>query len=132
MPSREFFDVRMRGFRARADVETETAALDARTAPLPGESVSLAAAAGRALAEPVVSPVDVPAFDRAAMDGFAVRGGDTRGASPSDSIPLALVGASLPARPFVGTVGPGQAVRIMTGAPVPAGADAVLVAEAAR
>jgi molybdopterin molybdotransferase len=121
----------MRGFGERADVETVLTLLDARTSPLSAESVPLLEAAGRVLAAPVVSAVDVPGFPRSAMDGFAVRAEDTRGAA--DNFPsLAVVGEALPARPFAGTVGPGQAVRIMTGAPIPAGADAVLMAEFAQ
>jgi molybdopterin molybdotransferase len=80
----------------------------------------------------VVTAVDVPAFARAAMDGFAVRAEDLRGATTDHPISLAVMGEALPARPFAGTVGPGQAVRIMTGAPIPAGADAVLMAEFAQ
>src|SRR5262245_40987852 len=127
-----FFDVRMRGFRDRADVEVVLALLDSRTTALSGEVVELHAAAGRVLAAAVVSPVDVPGFPRAAMDGFAVRAEDTFGADAYNPLPLTLVGEALPARPFAGTVAPGQAVRIMTGAPLPAGADAVLVAEVAQ
>ena len=127
-----FFDVRMRGFRDRAEVDAVLRLLDARTAPLPGEPVPLRDAAGRVLAAPVVAAVDVPGFARAAMDGFAVRAEDTFGADAYNPLPLALVGEALPAQPFAGTVGPGQAVRIMTGAPIPAGADAVLMAEVAR
>ena len=74
------------------------------------------------LAESVVSAVNVPAFARSAMDGFAVRSADVPGY-------LRLIGESLPARPFAGTVLAGQAVQIMTGAPLPAGADAVVMAE---
>jgi molybdopterin molybdotransferase len=122
---RPFTDVRATGFRDRAAVADVLALFDARTAPLPAEDVSVVAAAGRVLAAAVVSPVDVPGFARAAMDGFAVRAADAAG-------PLAVVGEALPARPFGGTVGPGEAVRIATGAPVPAGADAVLVVEAAE
>jgi molybdopterin molybdotransferase len=66
------------------------------------------------------------------MDGFAVRAEDTFGADAHNPLPLALVGESLPAKPFPGAVRPGQAVRVMTGAPVPAGADAVLMAEVAE
>jgi molybdopterin molybdotransferase len=76
--------------------------------------------------------VDVPGFARAAMDGFAVRAADTTGATVDHPCMLALLGQALPVRPFAGTVGPGQAVRVMTGAPVPAGADAVLMAEFAQ
>jgi molybdopterin molybdotransferase len=127
-----FFDVRMKGFRDRAEVADVLALLDARAATLPGEGAALAHLPDRVLAVEVVSPVDVPGFARAAMDGFAVRGEDTFGADAYNPLPLALVGESRPARPFAGTVGPGQAVRIMTGAPMPAGADAVLVAEVAQ
>jgi molybdopterin molybdotransferase len=74
----------------------------------------------------------VPGFDRAAMDGFALRGEETFGAGPYNPLEFTVVGETLPGRPFAGTVGPGQAVRIMTGAPLPAGADAVLQAEAAE
>ena len=122
-----FFDVRMRGFRERADADAVARLLDDRTRPLPAEFVPLADAAGRVLAEAVVAAADVPGFDRAAMDGFAVRAADTAAAP----VALRLVGESLPARPFAGTVGEGEAVRIMTGAPLPAGADAVLMAEVA-
>ena len=125
--SRPFDDVRMRGFRERMAVDAVLRLLEDRTAVLPGEPVPLAACAGRVLAGPVVSAVDVPAFDRAAMDGYAVRAADTGGVP----IALTLVGESRPARPFDGVVQPGQAVRIMTGAPIPPGADAVLRVEVA-
>lgn len=127
-----FFDVRMRGFRDRAEVEAVLRLLDDRTAALPGELVPLGECAGRVLAASVVAAVNVPGFTRAAMDGFAVRAEDTFGADAYNPLSLRLVGESLPARPFAGTVEAGQAVRIMTGAPIPAGADAVLMAEAAE
>jgi molybdopterin molybdotransferase len=66
------------------------------------------------------------------MDGYAVRGEDTFGASSYDPIALELLGQALPGRPFEGTLAKGQAVRIMTGGPVPAGADAVVMAEVCR
>src|SRR5574340_233071 len=126
-------DVRMSGFARRTTVEDALRWLDAQiVAPLPSEGVPLAEAAGRALAHEVTSPVNVPAFDRAMMDGFAVNAPDCLGASPYNRLELALLGESLPGRGFVGQVGPGQAVRIMTGAPMPAGADAVLPAEVAE
>ena len=131
-PQPPFFDVRMRGFRDRAEVADVLALLDARAATLPSESVALLQLADRVLAEEVASPADVPGFARAAMDGFAVRGEDTFGADAYNPLPLSLVGEARPAKPFAGAVGPGQAVRIMTGAPLPAGADAVLVAEVAQ
>lgn len=121
--SEVFQDVRMKGFGSKTPVTDVLGLLDARTNQLDSESVSIAEAAGRVLAEDVASQVDVPSFRRAAMDGYAVRA--------ADSGPLSIIGESLPARPFAGTLGAGQAVRIMTGAPMPHGADAVLKAETA-
>ncbi|MHB1034300.1 MAG: molybdopterin molybdotransferase MoeA [Pirellulales bacterium] len=122
-------DVRMRGFARRVTVEAAIAWVDAQTATLPPETVGLFEAAGRVLAAPVTSTVDVPGFDRAMMDGFAVLAADTQGASAYQRMPLAILGEALPGRPFAGRVAAGQAVRIMTGTPMPAGADAVLPAE---
>jgi molybdopterin molybdotransferase len=84
---------------------------------------------GRVLAEDVVADVDVPGFDRSAMDGYAVRGEDTFGASAYDPISLTVRGEALPGAPYGGRVEQGSAVRVMTGAPIPAGADAVVMAE---
>jgi molybdopterin molybdotransferase len=81
------------------------------------------------LAEDVAAALDVPGFRRAAMDGFAVRGEDTFGASSYEPVTLALVGEALPGHPFRGRVADGQAVRVMTGAPLPEGCDAVVMAE---
>src|SRR6185436_18707461 len=86
-------------------------------------------AAGRVLAAAVVSGVDVPGFDRATMDGYAVKAESTEGATSYNRLPLVVVGDSLPGHPFQGSVGIGQGVRIMTGAPLPPGSDAVLPAE---
>ncbi len=124
-------DVRMRGFARRSTVAESLVWLDGQTRPMPDESVGLAEAAGRVLARDVASGVSVPHFVRALMDGFAVRAADTRGASPEIPRPLEVLGDAMPGRPFAGRVGPGQAVRIMTGAPLPDGADAVLPAEMA-
>ncbi|MBX9624410.1 MAG: molybdopterin molybdotransferase MoeA, partial [Gemmataceae bacterium] len=122
----------MKGFRDRAEVADVLRLLADRTATLAGELVPLSAAAGRVLAEPVVAAASVPGFARAAMDGFAVRAADTFGADAQNPLPLAVIGECRPAKPFAGTVQPGEAVRIMTGSPIPAGADAVLMAEVAR
>jgi molybdopterin molybdotransferase len=84
------------------------------------------------LAEDVIAEVAVPGFDRAAMDGYALRGSETFGANSYNPLELEVVGVSLPGMPFAGRLGPNQAVRIMTGAPIPSGADAVLQAEAAE
>ena len=122
-------DVRMRGFAHRQTVAAALAWLDAQLQPLGAEVVSLWSAAGRVLATAVVSDVDVPGFDRATMDGYAVIAGSTEGASPYSRLPLTVIGESMPGCPFAGSVSAGEAVRIMTGAPVPRGADAVLPAE---
>jgi molybdopterin molybdotransferase len=122
----------MRGFQDRTEVADAQAILSARLAALAAEAVSLPDAAGRVLAEDVIADVAVPPFDRAAMDGYALRGDDTFGAGPYNPLELAVVGEALPGRPFAGEVGRGSAVRIMTGAPIPPGADAVLQAEAAE
>jgi len=119
----------MRGFAQRVDVEHVLDLLREHTVALPPETVELHDAAGRVLAELVRADVDVPGFDRSAMDGYAVRGEETFGASDYAPISFRLVGDSYPGRPFAGELGSGEAVRIMTGAPVPAGADAVVMAE---
>jgi molybdopterin molybdotransferase len=122
-------DVRMRGFAERADVDEVDAWLASRARALPPQAVPLLECAGRVLAEDIIASVAVPGFPRSAMDGYAVRGEDTFGASEYDPISLSLQGLSLPGAPFEGRVGARQAVRIMTGAPVPDGADAVVMAE---
>jgi molybdopterin molybdotransferase len=119
----------MQGFAERADVEEVEAYLQGAARPLPAEPVALLDAVGRVLAEPVESAFNVPGFARSAMDGYALRGEDSFGASDFDPIGLELLGSSLPGAPFSGRVRPGTAVRIMTGAPVPEGADAVVMAE---
>jgi molybdopterin molybdotransferase len=122
-------DVRMRGFAQRHTVAQAIAWLDAQIRSLGTEHVPLREASGRVLAERVVSGVDVPGFDRATMDGYAVFAESTDGASSYNHIPLQVIGDALPGRPFDGTVASGHAVRIMTGAPMPPGSNAVLPAE---
>lgn len=92
---------------------------------LPAEHVSLAEAAGRVLAGPLQALRTQPPFDSSAMDGYAVRAADV------ERVPavLTVIGESAAGRRFSGTVGPGEAVRIFTGAPVPEGADAILIQE---
>ena len=122
-------DVRMRGFARRHTVDAALAWLDAQLHPLPDEVAPLRLCAGRVLSAPIVSQVDVPGFDRATMDGYAVLAESTEGAAAYNRRPLLVVGDALPGRAFDGVVGPGQAVRIMTGAPMPSGSNAVLPAE---
>lgn len=127
--SRGADDVRMRGFAQRHTVDAALAWLDAQLQPLPSELVPLRKAAGRVLAASVVSDVDVPGFDRATMDGYAVVADSTEGATAYTRLPLTVIGDSMPGSPFDGSVSAGEAVRVMTGAPMPRGADAVLPAE---
>ncbi len=119
----------MRGFAERADVEEVEAFLREHARALESEPVDLLDCAGRVLAGEVAAGVAVPGFRRAAMDGYAVRGEDTFGASSYEPVPLRILGETLPGSAFAGEVGAGQAVRVMTGAPVPEGADAVVKAE---
>ncbi len=122
-------DVRMRGFAERADVTDVESFLRAEASTLSAEAVDLLDCTGRVLAEDVSSEVNVPGFPRSAMDGYAIRGEESFGASESAPISFELIGTSLPGAAFGGTLGESQAVRIMTGAPLPEGADAVVMAE---
>jgi molybdopterin molybdotransferase len=93
--------------------------------PTAPETVSLWAARGRVLAQPLAALLTQPPFDASAMDGYAVRAADVA------SVPatLTVIGAAAAGHPFAGRVGSGEAVRISTGAPVPAGADAIVIQE---
>jgi molybdopterin molybdotransferase len=122
-------DVRMQGFSSRHTVHDALSWLDAQLQTLDAETVPLAAAAGRVLATAVISNIDVPGFDRATMDGYAVVADSTEGATPYNRVPLKVVGDAMPGSPFAGTITHGEAVRIMTGAPMPPGSNAVLPAE---
>lgn len=94
--------------------------------PLPMERRSLGDALGLILAVDVIAGSHVPAFPNAAMDGFAVRAADTASATPLQPILLRVVAEAAAGYLSAATVGPGTAVRIMTGAPIPDGADAVV------
>lgn len=93
------------------------------------ESVPLRAALGRVLAQDVISHINVPAHDNSAMDGYALRGADL--ASDADTV-LRVIGSGFAGNEFRGQAGPGEAVRIMTGAVMPAGLDTVVPQELAR
>ncbi len=97
--------------------------------PVSTETRPLAGCANRVLAQDVVATLDLPPFDNSSMDGFAVRAADTAEATPDAPRRLHVV-ADIPAgsQPTL-TLGPGEAARIMTGAPIPAGADAVVPVE---
>lgn len=103
-------------------VDDARAAMLAEIAPMGTEQVPLAQAIGRVLAEPVDALRDQPPFANSAMDGWAVRAVDTPGA-------LTIIGESAAGHGFEGVLAAGQAVRIFTGAALPAGADAVVIQE---
>lgn len=108
-------------------VEAALALLVEQARPIAGaESVALADALGHVLAEPVPSPIDQPAWDNSAMDGYAVRAADVAAAADG----VLPVSQRIPAGAVAEPLSPGTAARIFTGAPVPAGADTVVVQEA--
>ena len=92
-----------------------------------GERATLGAALGRVLGEDVLADLDAPPFDRATMDGYAVRASDVGPAALP--VHLAVTAHVTAGRSFAGRVDPGTCVAIMTGAPIPAGADAVVRVE---
>src|SRR5262245_18611942 len=122
-------DVRMRGFARRTTVEVALAWIDAHCRQLPAERIPIWQAAGRVLAADVISRVDVPGFARSMMVGFALQAADTLGATAYNPLEAQIIGQSLPGKPFAGIVQRHETVRIMTGAPLPSGCDAVLPAE---
>ncbi|GBC92833.1 Molybdopterin molybdenumtransferase [bacterium HR15] len=101
-------------------------------APLGVESIDLMECTGRVLAEPLYAPHDLPPFDNAAMDGYALRVEDTRQATPDTPVSLRIVGEAAAGRGYGAPLQPGEAVLINTGAPVPAHAAAVLPLEQAQ
>ena len=118
-----------RAARATRSVEEHRAAVAELLAPLPVERVPLGRARGRVLAEALVAGIALPPFDNSAMDGYAVRAADVAGATEGDPRELP-VAADIPAgRTDVPPLEPGTAHRIMTGAPLPAGADTVVQVE---
>jgi molybdopterin molybdotransferase len=114
--------------QARHAVLTE---LGSRAAPAT-ETRALDDALGRVLAEPITADRDQPPFDRVTRDGFAVRASDVAEASAERPVALAVIGEVSPGREPTLTVGPHQCVEIMTGAALPAGADAVVMVEHTR
>ena len=123
--SRDCFDVAPAPMR----VADAVALLRARLPVLSGiESVSIDRADGRVLAEDLIAPIDLPPFDNAAVDGYAVRAGDL---APGGETRLPL-GGRVPAGHAPADPGPGFAVRIFTGAPMPPGTDTVAMQEDVR
>ena len=113
----------------RASVGEASALILAGVVPLSAERVALDAALGRVLAEDVASTVALPPWDNASMDGFAVRASDVRDASAAAPASLRVVGTIAAGQRASRAVHAGEAMRIMTGAPVPSGADTVIRVE---
>ena len=120
------------GDRPALSVHEAQAALLRRARPLPVETWRLDAAAGCALADDVYATVTLPPWDNAGMDGFAVRAHDVLGATPDAPRLLRVIGSIAAGGRNAPTVMEGTAVRIMTGAPVPDGADTVIRVEDTR
>jgi molybdopterin molybdotransferase len=110
---------------ALLSVEEALARILVDAAPLGAEHVAIEAAHDRILAEPVAARLTQPPFDASAMDGYAVRAADVA------KLParLTVIGESAAGHPFNGRVGAGEAARIFTGAPVPEGADGIVIQE---
>ena len=97
--------------------------------PLGKETVSLQECRGRYLAENILASFPMPRFDNSAMDGFAVRAADTIGSTKEDPVSLKLIGGIAAGEPGDLRLAKGECVQCMTGAPVPDGADAVVMVE---
>jgi len=111
-------------------VDKARAAIRSFIAPIAAnERVAVRASLGRVLGEDIVSPVDVPGHDNAAMDGWAMRGSDLQ---PDGETALREIGAAYAGRKFEGEVRPGECVRVMTGAVMPGGTDTVVIQEVCR
>ena len=98
----------------------------------PPEHVALSAATGRVLADEVQSPIDLPAFDNSAMDGYGLRAAEAASARPGSPVRLRLAGKVAAGETFAGEVAAGTCVRLFTGSPLPRGADAVVMQEDTR
>jgi molybdopterin molybdotransferase len=116
-----------------ARMVTPLALTSATSSPAQTETVPIFEALGRTLAHDLVSPLSVPPHDNSAMDGYAFSGDELARASldsaTKGSVSLEVLGTALAGKAWTGTVGPGQCVKIMTGAVVPAGLDTVIPQE---
>ena len=109
------------------EIEEARALLCGRVRPITGtEAVPLEESLGRCLAEDIRADYDQPPFDRSPLDGYAVKGTETLSADRDHPVQLKVVGRVYAGEVFTGVLGPREAVRIMTGAPIPAGADTVI------
>jgi len=119
----------MRGFARYTKLDDALKLVLSRVKRLGSEMVSFERAFGRVLAEDVVTKIDVPPFDRSAVDGYAVRAADTFGARETKPKKLRVIGSAKIGAPTKLRVRKGEAVKLMTGTPVPPGADAVVMVE---
>jgi len=113
----------------RRSVDEHLQAVLERVAPLPPFEQPLLDALGLVLCEDITSPISLPSFDNSAMDGYAVQAADLTGASEEAPVTLPVMGDIAAGRSLPLVVTPGTATRIMTGAPVPRGADSVVPVE---
>ena len=121
---------KMRPIRSTIALDDAKALIDGAIRPIERtERVPLADASGRVLAEDIVAAADVPPFTRAAMDGYAVRAQDTSGATREHPRALTRVGTVFTGQVADRVIGPGECMEIATGAPIPDGADAVVIVE---
>src|SRR5688572_5092710 len=121
---------KMRPIRSTIALDEAKALIDAAIQPIERtERVALSDASGRVLAEDIVADADVPPFARAAMDGYAARAADTTGATREQPRVLKRIGTVFTGEVSALTVGGGQCLEIATGAPMPDGADAVVIVE---
>ncbi|MEM4971463.1 MAG: molybdopterin molybdotransferase MoeA, partial [Sulfolobales archaeon] len=122
-----------RGFKELINIDDAVRGAIKRITHKPRVVISnISEALGRYLAEDIVSPVDVPPFDRAVVDGYAVRSRDTFGASPNSPVILRVKGVIKVGSKADQDLGEGEAYEIQTGAPLPRGADAVVMYEHTR
>ncbi|WP_406700086.1 gephyrin-like molybdotransferase Glp [Singulisphaera sp. Ch08] len=125
-------DPRMQGFQNRAQVEDVIALISRKIQRLGTGPVALRDAASRVLGEEIRAGAPVPAFDRAAMDGYALRGLETVGATAQSPALFRCVGEARPGLLSNLTVGPGETIQITTGSAIPKGADTVVRVESTQ
>jgi molybdopterin molybdotransferase len=120
----------MRPFEGTMPLDEARAIIDQAIVPIERtERIRVLDANGRVLAVDVAAGADVPPFSRAAMDGYAVRAADTAGASRRSPVVLCCIEQTFTGQVASQSIGPGQCIEIATGAPIPPGADAVVIVE---
>ncbi len=130
----KFKDPRMKGFQKfhYVDEALKVFLNSVNTELMKSEIVPILKGYRRVLAEDIISPVNIPSFHKAAMDGYAVKSEDTVGANHEYPARLKIVGESSPGKPYKGTINNGEAVKISTGARLPDGANCVVKVESTR